>query len=915
MGTEQNVWKVVQKFAIAFWVGLIASLLLPSFFLLAGVDAAQVDVASPAQSQIVQSPGNAIDWIQTGQEHYQSEQFLAAAQALQQAADRYSAQDDFLRQAQALGLQALAWEKLGDWNSAQTAIEQSLSLLERPHSSTDEVNRIRAQVLNAQGHLQLGLGQTARSLESWIAAEEHYRQANAEAAVLGVRINQTQALQSLGFYRRAETLLNQLESELTPLSDGPIKVKGLLNLGNVLRLGGEVMRAQAVLQQGLEMAQRLQRPADEGLALMSLGNTERVLASRAAAIRDTEESDAQAEAAILNYQAAQAVSPNAMTQVQAQLNQLSLWVEKGQLELARPVRSRLFQAIDQLPVSRSEIYARVNLAQISIDMFSEGDAVIAPEEMAAIAQHLATAVEQARTLADKRAESYALGALGKLYEITDDRDSAQTTTKAALALAQEIRAPDIVYQWQWQMGRLLRADATIASLNNKVDADTQTATTAVGYYTAAVDTLDDLRSDLVALNPDIQFSFREQVEPVYRELIDLLLQAESPGLEQLKQARNVMEALQLAELDNFFRDACAQPETVNIDTVDASAAVVYPILLKDRLAVILKLPGNDNLRYATQAVREEQVDAAVRQLLSGLKRRSMLPAELKAESQQLYRWLLEPFAADLEQTRDREQSTVKTLVFVLDGSLRNVPMSTIYDGQQYLIERYAIALTPGLQLLAPKSLRSEQLKVLVAGATDAPSFEASGLNALDNVAFEIAGVEGTINNVTRLDNENFLQEAVREQLKTTPFDVVHFATHGNFSSNPEQTFLLDWEGRISANDIDTLFKVNDPSQEGAVELLVLSACETAEGDKRAALGLAGIAIRADVRSTLATLWQVNDASTAEFMVRFYEQLSSGTVTKSEALRNVQMSFLSEYEGTDYNRPFHWAPFTLVGNWL
>ena len=183
------------------------------------------------------------------------------------------------------------------------------------------------------------------------------------------------------------------------------------------------------------------------------------------------------------------------------------------------------------------------------------------------------------------------------------------------------------------------------------------------------------------------------------------------------------------------------------------------------------------------------------------------------------------------------------------------------------------------------------------------------------MTFEIAGVKEQLDRSISLENEAFRQEMIREQLKASAFDVVHLATHGNFSSNPDQTFLLDWDSRISANDIDTLFHVDDPSRERAIELLVLSACETATGDKRAALGLAGIAIRADVRSTLATLWQVNDTSTAEFMIRFYQQLSSGRLTKAEALRNVQLAFLKNYPDTDYNRPFHWAPFTLVGNWL
>jgi len=132
---------------------------------------------------------------------------------------------------------------------------------------------------------------------------------------------------------------------------------------------------------------------------------------------------------------------------------------------------------------------------------------------------------------------------------------------------------------------------------------------------------------------------------------------------------------------------------------------------------------------------------------------------------------------------------------------------------------------------------------------------------------------------------------------------------------------LDWRSRIPAKDIDDLLFLLDPQRavENPIELLVLSACETAAGDNRAALGLAGIAIRAGARSTVATLWNIDDASTADFMTNLYQQLSRPEVNKAEALRNAQLAFFQDdegnYEDTDYRRPYHWAAFTLIGNWL
>ncbi len=910
--------RMTRNLGLALLTAILTSVLLPSILTLPSAIAQQ-----PAQTilpsiltlpgaiaqqsiQTTQTQSSATTLMQLGRERYENEQFLAAAQALQQAAEIYAHGGDALRQAQALSLQALAWQKLSKRDLAQAAIDKSVSLLDAIQQQTPEMSRIRAQALNAQGHLQLAWGQADRAVESWTTAEAAYRQAQFPSGMLGIQINQAQALQSLGLYRRAERLLDQLEGELRAEPsqlNGTIRAKGLLNLGNVLRLGGEVERARDILMEGLAIARDLQLAGDEGQALLGLGNTERVMAKRAEAIRDEAAHTQHIQTALKHYQDAQEITPAEMTRVQAQLNQIGLLVETGQLEKAQGLRSRLLQKLPRLPASRAALYARINLAQRSME--------IALSEAPAIGERLAIAVQQARALKDRRVEAYALGTLGMLYEKMGDVLNAKTTTKVALTIAQAIRAPDIAYQWQWQMGRLLQAE-TQAEKSTLTPAMPE----AIAYYTAAVETLNGLRSDLAALNPDIQFSFRESVEPVYRQLVDLLLGEEKPSIMRLKQARTVMEGLQLAEIDNFFRDACAKPEAVDIDTIDQTAAIVYPILLKDRLAVILKLPGVDNLRYySTRETSEEQIDTAVKQLLSKLKRRSIPPGRLKTDSQRFYKWLIEPFAADLEKQVNREQSAIKTLVFVLDGSLRNVPIASLYDGERYLIERYAIAVTPGLQLLAPRTLQPDKLRVLLAGATEAPSFVDAGLGSLNNVAFEISGVKEQLDRSTSLEDEAFRQAMIRAQVKASPFNVVHLATHGNFSSNPEQTFLLDWNSRISANDIDTLFQAGAPSQERAIELLVLSACETAAGDKRAALGLAGIAIRAEVRSTLATLWQVNDASTAEFMIRFYQQLSSGRITKAEALRNAQLAFLKDYPDTDYNRPFHWAPFTLVGNWL
>jgi CHAT domain-containing protein len=906
--------------------GLIFSLEMPILFPV---------IAQNPPTQIQQSkPASALALMQSGKKYYDAGLFLAAAENLQQAVQIYQASGDISHQAQALSLMSLVQQKLGHWQEAKAAIDTSLNLLDKLPSDK-EFSRIHAQVFNSLGHWQLAQGQTEAALLSWEKAEKWYIQSGDRVSVIGIQMNQALALQALGLYRRAEKLLTQVEQNFYQQSDSPFKATGLLNLGNIRRFDGDLEKSVEILTQSLTIAQKLHLPQAESTALLNLGNTELAIANRAEELKDTQRTEQYRQKALNHYQKASAIAfALPTTQVQAQLNQFAVLIKTNKVGSISPVIQQIQASINQLPASRVSIYARVNFAQSwmkveTADISKEGrrqegynmgkdsdpcslrlPEVQEQKPSAFLVQILQTAIDQARSLQDQRAESYALGTLGMLYEKNADWSNAKKITQSALIIAQAINAADISYQWQWQMGRVLQAETekTLHSENANHEA--------ILYYTESFNSLSNLRSDLVALNPEVQFSFRESAEPVYRQLVDLLLRSPQPNRDHLIQARQVMEALQLAELDNFFGDACAKPKQVNIDQLDPHAAVIYPIILPNRLEVILKLPGLDNLRhYAYPNISETQVDVAVTQLQNSLKRRSTSLKQLKTQSKQLYDWLIKPFANELETTTAREQSQIKTLVFVLDGSLRNLPMAVLHDGQRYLVERYAVSVTPTLQLLEAKPLQREALSVLIAGATNAPSFRKEGLGAIDNVAVELEGIKQNIQRNQTLENQEFIKKNVQTKINKTPFNIIHLATHGKFSSNPEQTYILDWNGRIKVKDLDNLLRLNYQRSANPIELLILSACETATGDKRAALGLAGVAIRAGTRTTLASLWQINDASTAEFMIKFYQELNRNQITKADALRNTQLAFLKESTNRDYNRPYHWSAFILVGNWL
>ncbi|MGB8698052.1 MAG: CHAT domain-containing protein, partial [Thermosynechococcaceae cyanobacterium] len=497
-----------------------------------------------------------------------------------------------------------------------------------------------------------------------------------------------------------------------------------------------------------------------------------------------------------------------------------------------------------------------------------------------IAQLLATSVQEAKTLKDLRAESYGLGYLGSIYRLTHQEAAAQQLTEQALLLAQAANAREISYRWQWQLGQI-----------HQVQGERQKA---IATYTAAVQNLRSLRSDLAALNSDTQFSFRDEVEPVYRQLVDLLLQSDGnvpPPQINLIQARNVLETLQVVELENFFRAACLDAKPISIDQVDTHTAVLYPILLGDQVKTIVSLPQQPLRLY--EAPLDPHWETQIERLRQALTQRNS--QEVLPLAQRFYNQLIRPAAADLKT------SGVKTLAFVLDGPLRNLPMAVLQDGHQYLMEQYSLALTPGLQLLKAQPLAPERLKALFAGLTEARQ----GFPALDHVAQEFADIQTSLPNQSLL-NQRFTRSNLLTATTSTHFPILHFATHGQFSSQADETFILSWDERLDIDQLNALIR-RTPSKTREIDLLVLSACETATGDRRAALGLAGVAVRAGARSTLATLWLVNDASSAVLINTFYQELAKTRATKAEALRQAQIALLSNPK---YRHPYYWAPYVL-----
>ena len=806
--------------------------------------------------------------LQQGKSFYQSGQYAAAASAWTQAATTYEDQGQRFNQAIVLNQLTLAQQELGQWAPAQKSISTSLAIIGT--SPTADNLPVYAQALNAQGSLYLAQGDPKSALDTWEKTTKIYTQTGDEIGRIGSLINRAQAQQVLGLYLQSRKTLKRVVADLEDQTDPQIRATGYRSLGNVLRLVGDLTEADQNLKISLKSATSLSSPQEVSVTQLSLGNTARA--------RDKYDT-------ALEYYRQAAQSPVPSTQLQAQLNLLSLLVETENWTLAQQLWPQLQTQLAEQPASRRNIYSQVNLVKSLVKLYEQSpkQSPSIPE----IADITVKAVHQANSINDQQAKAYALGNLGHLYELDQQWSEARKLTEQALKIAQANNASEISYQWQWQLGRILNAQN-----------ETAYATSA---YKGAFQTLEYLRKDLVATNAEAQFSFRDSVEPVYRELVDLLLQERNPSQENLKQARDVMESLQLTELDNFFRSACLDGQVISIEDIDQqAAAIVYPILLRDRIELITSLPQQQGLKHQMIPIPQTEVEASVTKFLEYIQKPITTP-ESKQLGKTFYNWLIRPLKADLNQ------SQADTLVFVLDGSLRNLPLAALYDGQKYLIETYAVALAPGMQLINTQPLQGRDLQVIAAGISE----ERSPYPALKFVKQELYKISQLVTSEILLD-QGFTSTTLREQIQALPYPIVHLATHGKFSSEAEKTFILAWDQEINVNQLNELLRSSEQVRQEPIELLVLSACETAVGDRRAALGLAGVSVQAGARSTLASLWSLDDESTATLIGEFYDQLIQKKATKAKALQQAQIALM---QNPDFRHPAHWSAFVLVGNWL
>lgn len=899
MINEENWRKIWRKifWPIAGCLGGVAVCFLPM-----SLPAIARSAASFSWSQLTSHPAGgkdakeSIDRLeQTGLDEYRSGRYAAALEIYHQVLKQRRELGDLSGEAATLHRIGGVYNKLANYQEALNFYQAALKIRE----ILQEQSGI-ASSLNSIGGVYLQMGRYDEGIEV-------FQQALAIREQLGDRLGISRTLNNIaslyqyqGKYGQALNYYQQALANFQALEQ-PTEIAALLNnIGLIHHHLGQYDLALEFYQKTLAMRQNIQDQVGEGETLNNIG----------------------------------------LVYYSQQKYQLAL--EFYQKALARRQEIGDRQGIGQ---------TLNNLGLLYNDLGEYAQALELLNQALNIYQEIQNQASAARTL----------DSLGTTYKNLGDFQQARKYYFAALEIHQAVSDRRSARITLSNLGDLLLQEKQIDL--------------AIIFYKQSVNITEEIRQDLQTLSLEQQQAYRETISNTYRTLADLLLQKG-----RIREAQRVLDLLKVQELDNYLHNVPGNAETVagiellpqeqelfnfvqkdrriveeftqfiqspalisriaqinritqgesldiqnfsrlqqRLGKVSKTAAILYPLVLSDRLELVLVIPDYPPIHRSvlvTQTELEQGIKNFLISLTSPLQRRRI--NLVQQSGKQLYDWLIKPIENDLALLQ------IDTIIYAPDGQLRYIPLAALYDGDRWLIERFRINNITAASLTNFEPQFMGKIKIFAAAFTQGSyQFNLGGnqlnLSGLEFAGEEVENIAKIIPNTTSLFNQNFNLKTIQPH-ELNQYNIVHWATHAAFiDGQPEESFILLGDGsRITLRDLETWSVPN-------VQLIILSACQTAVGEflgnGQEILGFGYQMQKAGVKAAIASLWSVDDRATQKLMTEFYHHFSTGTITKAEALRQAQLSLIanrnSEVPHPQHNpqliHPYYWSAFILIGN--
>ncbi|MBW4520441.1 MAG: tetratricopeptide repeat protein [Scytolyngbya sp. HA4215-MV1] len=769
-----------------------------------------------------------------------------------------------------LGNIGLAYSNLGQFNKALEFYPRALAIASQIGDRAGQ-----AYLLTSIGTAYANQGAYAKALTAYQQGLA-IQQAIGDRAAEGHTLNSIgAAYNNLGQTDKALTFYQQALTIRREIGDRAGEARTLSNLGGIYDSLKQADQALGFYQQALTIRREIGDRAGEGITLNSLGSIYSELG--------------ESQRALVLYQ--QALTIHQATGDRARegetLNNLALIYD--QLNQKSQAKALYQQALGILREIGDRAGERLVLSNLGLLLEKQNQ----PQLAIAFYKQSVNVTESIRrdlkTLSRQEQETYT-----------------QTVATTYRALADLLLA----------QGRILEAQQVLELLKVQ-ELQNFTRESNLGARLAGV-VLNPIEEKILQQHGTL-IAFGQQIETCKQTRCDRLSQL-NDQLQALTQEYNqTVETLEKeirqrrAEDDAFLDPVKLLPRARRIIEAEPGTVLIYPLVLKDKIWLILAAQGGV-VKSAEVLVSERQLGETVLKFREQLQDPTASVQALQETSQQLYTWLIHPIEAELRANQ------IHNLVFSLDRVTRYIPMSTLFDGKQYLIENYAVSTILAADLTDMRDrlpTGTQNTTVLAVGAS---TF--SDLSPLPNVPAELAAIvrkhptdsQGIYPGLEFLDRA-FDFRALRDNLSGRK--ILHIATHGAFvPGRPEDSYLILGNGsKLTTDDIKTLTDLSD------VHLVVLSACETALGgpdqDGVEISGISSYFLNAGASAVLASLWSVNDASTSNLMQQFYRNLAQTTpqtrITKAEALRQAQLSLLYGKADWEFAHPYYWAPFILIGN--
>jgi CHAT domain-containing protein len=357
----------------------------------------------------------------------------------------------------------------------------------------------------------------------------------------------------------------------------------------------------------------------------------------------------------------------------------------------------------------------------------------------------------------------------------------------------------------------------------------------------------------------------------------------------------------------------------NASSTGKRSAIVYVVPTPNALELLVISPDGKPVHHRVNEAKPANLKALLDTFRENVVNVERDPEDYLPPAQALHRLIIQPIEAELKA------QNITNLIFCLGANLRSTPIAALHDGKQFLAEKYSVAIVPAFSLMSQRPANLQNARVLAMGAS-----EFQDLKPLREVPKELDVIDSLWEGQKFL-NQDFTVTRLNAERSRAPYSILHLATHAAFSPGQvNDSYIQFWEQRVQLSQVQKL-NLNTPE----VQLLVLSACQTALGDQQAELGFAGLAVQSGSQAAIASLWRADDAGTLVLMTEFYRQLRTAP-SKAEALRRAQTALLSkqvsaavnlatrsgntsgnaalnDFVKTNLSHPYYWATFTLIGN--